>query len=996
MPRPVALAAALCALAVAVAAESLQGSEINSLRRSLRQSQESLDEELFEAVGLTDGSQRKRVADLLRDGANASTCCDIFGNSPLHIAAMKDNHNVVFALIVAGADKEVENSVGDRPMHVAAAAAADQALEVLLEASASVDAQNNAGNTPMHLAFEVGAVKVIRLLLLAESGELDVQNSDGDKPTDVLCRKTCPRGAEKKIQGLLSKAAPSETPVAPVSSEDPLDLELIAVAMEVPSDTSKVEAERLLTAGASPNSCCTQFGGTALHATVSHDNDIVAEVLISNGADVNAVDDLGDTVLHIVSFWNATRVAKLVINSGGDLDALDDIGETPLHHASEFGKLEIATLMVEKGADVDIKNSEGETAEDLICEVECPEDIRLGLEKLFAEAAPAPPTPTAPKVPTRSSPAPQAPSGPPSELDLMLLALAMSEPNDTGNAMATDLIAKGANPNACCGEFDGSALHVTVRHDNDGVAAALIEAGADLNAVDKLEDTPLHIAPFWDAVRVAKLIIDAGPDLNAQDDIGETPLHHAAEFGNVEITRLLLAAGADTEILNLEGEKAVDLICEVPCPPGDEEELRGLFAAAPQEAEADPEEEEKSLDQQLLKIAGSSKAEGAGEKAQSLIDAGASPDACCTGFGGSALHETAAADNKPVAAVLIDAGANVDVRDRLGDTPLHSAAISNAVDVAILLLEGGADVDAIDDIGETPLHRAAAFGRAKVAELLVRYGANATIKNNDGKLPADNICSIPCTAVIEKRLRDLLPETSPQSDKEEEKAHIEEELREIRAENGTAEPPPPPRIRSPPNAFDQSLLDLADTPANDSTRATVMKVLSKGASADACCNAFGGSALHITSNFDNHVVAEALIEAGATVDARDDIGDTPLHDAAIVNAQKVAALLIANGAEIDALDDLDETPLHHAAEWGSVEVAIQLLDAGASVEIESKEGLTPAEVVCETCTAATESTFDELLKPAGKSGPSPDENAPPPKEEEGSGPTFVPLPPSNR
>ena len=48
--------------------------------------------------------------------------------------------------------------------------------------------------------------------------------------------------------------------------------------------------------------------------------------------------------------------------------------------------------------------------------------------------------------------------------------------------------------------------------------------------------------------------------------------------------------------------------------------------------------------------------------------------------------------------------------------------------------------------------------------------------------------------------------------------------------------------------------------------------------------------------------ARALIDGGAEVDARDDVGDTPLHRAAWNNSLDVARLLIDRGANTDGID----------------------------------------------------------------------------------------------
>jgi len=55
-----------------------------------------------------------------------------------------------------------------------------------------------------------------------------------------------------------------------------------------------------------------------------------------------------------------------------------------------------------------------------------------------------------------------------------------------------------------------------------------------------------------------------------------------------------------------------------------------------------------------------------------------------------------------IAKLLIDAGADVNARDKHLFTPLHEAARVGNVQVAVLLLEHGARVDAVDDRGATP------------------------------------------------------------------------------------------------------------------------------------------------------------------------------------------------------------------------------------------------------------------------------------------------------
>ena len=49
-----------------------------------------------------------------------------------------------------------------------------------------------------------------------------------------------------------------------------------------------------------------------------------------------------------------------------------------------------------------------------------------------------------------------------------------------------------------------------------------------------------------------------------------------------------------------------------------------------------------------------------------------------------------------MARLLLYSGAEVDARNKSGDTPLHDAAWNNSTDAARLLIDRGADADGID------------------------------------------------------------------------------------------------------------------------------------------------------------------------------------------------------------------------------------------------------------------------------------------------------------
>ena len=68
-------------------------------------------------------------------------------------------------------------------------------------------------------------------------------------------------------------------------------------------------------------------------------------------------------------------------------------------------------------------------------------------------------------------------------------------------------------------------------------------------------------------------------------------------------------------------------------------------------------------------------------------------------------------------------------------TPLHIAATRNLLKAANFLIENGADLEAKDRLGYTPLHHAGSYNFPLVADLLIRCGANVEAQDNMGWTP---------------------------------------------------------------------------------------------------------------------------------------------------------------------------------------------------------------------------------------------------------------------
>jgi ankyrin repeat protein len=88
-----------------------------------------------------------------------------------------------------------------------------------------------------------------------------------------------------------------------------------------------------------------------------------------------------------------------------------------------------------------------------------------------------------------------------------------------------------------------------------------------------------------------------------------------------------------------------------------------------------------------------------------------------------------------VAALLLNYGADPNIKDDVGCTPLHYAAEYGHDKIAQLLLEYWADLNAMDKDRFTPLHSAAKNDRAIVATLLLESGAVSDVIDKSESVP---------------------------------------------------------------------------------------------------------------------------------------------------------------------------------------------------------------------------------------------------------------------
>ena len=100
------------------------------------------------------------------------------------------------------------------------------------------------------------------------------------------------------------------------------------------------------------------------------------------------------------------------------------------------------------------------------------------------------------------------------------------------------------------------------------------------------------------------------------------------------------------------------------------------------------------------------------------------------------LQYSAVGDSENVKRIL-DRGANINARDRYGDTPLHLAIKNKYLDTANLLINRGADINARGALDDTPLHLSVYQGQKTFSDLLRSKGAEGGLLNRYGLSPRE-------------------------------------------------------------------------------------------------------------------------------------------------------------------------------------------------------------------------------------------------------------------
>ena len=137
--------------------------------------------------------------------------------------------------------------------------------------------------------------------------------------------------------------------------------------------------ENMLKAGIDPNTQ-TSLGNRPLLIAAKKRNPGLLEILLANGAKVDAPDRNGLTALMAAASMGLAQNVRVLISAGANVNARDEKGSTPLIWAAISGHPQVVEILLGHGADGKAKNKDGLTALSLS------KRINAGRKRSLAEA----------------------------------------------------------------------------------------------------------------------------------------------------------------------------------------------------------------------------------------------------------------------------------------------------------------------------------------------------------------------------------------------------------------------------------------------------------------------------------------------------------------------------------------------------------------------------------------------------------------------------------
>uniref|UniRef100_A0A8C9T8C5 CARD- and ANK-containing Inflammasome Adaptor Protein n=1 Tax=Scleropages formosus TaxID=113540 RepID=A0A8C9T8C5_SCLFO len=290
---------------------------------------------------------------LLQNGADIYALDKYSDITFLHVAAIKNNYNLVMVLLKSGSPNtarvllEAGAKLPPDAMKSLLFKAVQRNLEwiiaALIDAGTDVNSRNDLQYTPLLLAAELGNVYAFNILM-SKNASVEDKLPNGNSSLHLAVQS----GNMHITKLLLEEGVDANA----VGSQEQTPLHLTALYNQ------SALVEELLHVGAHINAV-DQKGLTPLHVASQQGHPDIVSLLIRREADISAKDKQARTALHWAAAQPQATVARLLLSTGADANAVDKEKKTPLHFAAMGGHGEVASVLLARKASFRAKDMDG-------------------------------------------------------------------------------------------------------------------------------------------------------------------------------------------------------------------------------------------------------------------------------------------------------------------------------------------------------------------------------------------------------------------------------------------------------------------------------------------------------------------------------------------------------------------------------------------------------------------------------------------------------------
>ena len=491
-----------------------------------------------------------------------------------------------------------------------------------------------------------------------------------------------------------------------------------------------------------------------IFAAIQRNDVVLINSLINMGANLNLTDPLGNSTVMAALLAGWPQLANTLLDHTNHPAQINSLGFRPMHVATIRGYGTIVSALLEEGVNIDQTDVRGNTSLILAAKNQQTDMLRLLLDRGANYAITTRKKLTAIDfVFGADYPAGQA-----------LLASYGIGPGTKGSGTVDPLIVDieattQVSAASRLDQFKAAVAQHGSRYDGWPLLNIAIELGEveilpqiiaqqpDLDATDPDGNSALHVAARkGDAVTLGQLLTH-GVNVNATNAAGETSLYLAVESASPESVSVLLENKADpavatkrkvtpleAAIQNDQAEIATLLLTSQASYAGVH---RVLLLAIQRNMEdlsirlIKRDSKLASLDDKGRSALWYSADGGLEQTSAALIASGKIDLNSKDSRGHSALAQAVRNGHTAIVRMLIDQGADIDIRTNAGNTLLMLAILEKNSDIAQLLLTQAIDINARNNVGDTALMLAAGSAQNEILEKLIDAGADMQLRNEE-------------------------------------------------------------------------------------------------------------------------------------------------------------------------------------------------------------------------------------------------------------------------